>query len=459
MVWCWLQRWALVTLLGFIGTGSLLLGPALPAHAETIQGFDLTSTDDDLKVTLHTDKPVQVEKQANVDGGITLLIPKAKLSSQLIRKGLPVVLDNNNRFMGRAVPAGESGVKIVLPNVPGSQINVSIEQQRGTPEPSAEAAMKPVRSKPGRQAKPQATASQQKTAQVSPQPAAEEPLAPVTLAQALDPNADAPSAEEAAEQWTPLINSLKGPSKVAAAPKKRPATPRQAPTATANKIVEELKATQELVTNTRLASGPADLIVSAQAPVDENDLQGLPVAWQPVGLTPVAAPFLSSSAVRNADWLAPLAIQTIQASAPPEAVAVMAQASPSGEAGVAVTSKESEVFSLPAWSWIVLTVLALAAASLAWRALQNRYQPAALESNEVVEGSPRPIMRRQRPNTYAPMTLQSQYGQLKAPFTIPKTPSLGPRKPSIYQHSETLLAGAAKPPAMYQRSYRPPVAK
>ena len=413
---------------------ALLLGLGLGAEAETLKGFQLNSSDDGLTVTLETDKPVQVEKRANPDGGVTLVIPKAKLSNQLIRKGLPVVLDNNNRFMGRAVPAGQDGVKIVLPNVPSSQIDVTIAQRRGQAAPAKEAKLRPTGSRPGRQAKPsrQAAGPTKKA------------LAPVTLAQALDPNADAPSKAEAAKQWEPLINSLKAPvPKVSTKQPKPKRIAKRPPSKQGQGLIKDLAKNRAKASKAENSPSPSSLIASVNIKPSNN---GPAVSWEPKRYAPVKEPFLNSNAVQNADWLAPYVVNSIQATAPAELMVAVPEQTGGQTSQMA---EQADSAALPAWLWIVVTTLALTAGIFAWRWLQARYRATTFET-ESGDTRPRPIMRRQRPNTYAPMSLQSSYGQAKASFNIPKTPSMGPRCQSIYQHSETLLANATATPALYR---------
>ncbi len=128
----------------FVAAGGLLLsgiglGPHVPASAFSaeLDGFAINTQDKAVTITLYTDQrvPYTTEHQGKQ---FTIILPETQLSQQQVNNGLPVVIDNKNRFIGRAVPTEDGKVKIILPNLPANDYAVSIQQKRpGQTAPAA----------------------------------------------------------------------------------------------------------------------------------------------------------------------------------------------------------------------------------------------------------------------------------------------------------------------------------
>lgn len=114
------------------------------AFGTVLDGFSINTQEKAVTVTLYTDQHAQYSTE-NHGRQFTIVLPNAQLSQKQVDNGLPVVIDNKNRFIGRAVPTPDGNVKIILPNLPASEYAVSIQQQQGTPEstPTANNALKP----------------------------------------------------------------------------------------------------------------------------------------------------------------------------------------------------------------------------------------------------------------------------------------------------------------------------
>lgn len=100
-----------------------------PAFGAELDGFAINTQDKAVTITLFTDQrvPYTTEHQGKQ---FTIVLPGTQLSQEQIDSGLPVVIDNKNRFIGRAVPTEDGKVKIILPNLPASDYAVSIQQKR-----------------------------------------------------------------------------------------------------------------------------------------------------------------------------------------------------------------------------------------------------------------------------------------------------------------------------------------
>jgi hypothetical protein len=112
---------------------ALFLSSFLAEHfamAADLNGFAIRTRDKAVTVTLFSEKPVAYTTERQ-DRQLTIILSDAKLSKRLIDEGLPVVIDDQNRFIGRAVPSADGKVKIILPNLPAEGYSVSIRQQHG----------------------------------------------------------------------------------------------------------------------------------------------------------------------------------------------------------------------------------------------------------------------------------------------------------------------------------------
>ncbi|MEB3287520.1 MAG: hypothetical protein VKJ04_08465 [Vampirovibrionales bacterium] len=106
------------------------------APVSTLNGFDLESDpkSKSLKITLKrgdaNTRPIQI-KQARRGNQYTLLMDKTQLSQSMVDNGLPVVIDNHNKLIGRAVPGHNvTQTKIIIPNMPsGEAYDVSVYEE------------------------------------------------------------------------------------------------------------------------------------------------------------------------------------------------------------------------------------------------------------------------------------------------------------------------------------------
>jgi hypothetical protein len=98
------------------------------AESTVLDGFAINTQDKAVTVTLYTDKRAQYTTESQ-GRQFTITLPDTQVSQKQIENGLPVVIDNRNRFIGQAVPTGDGRVKIVLPNLPSNEYAVSIQQQ------------------------------------------------------------------------------------------------------------------------------------------------------------------------------------------------------------------------------------------------------------------------------------------------------------------------------------------
>lgn len=122
--------------IAFLLTGSVLLsvGVFCPqgSWSAELNGFTIDTQDKTVTVTLLMDQkvPYVLERQGRQ---MTIVLSGAQLSQEQLNNGLPVVIDNKNRFIGRAVPAEDGKIKIILPNLPASEYTVSVVQKRPAP--------------------------------------------------------------------------------------------------------------------------------------------------------------------------------------------------------------------------------------------------------------------------------------------------------------------------------------
>ena len=117
--------------LGGVALSGIGLGmqTRLPAFGAELDGFAINTQDKAVTITLFTDQrvPYTTEHQGKQ---FTIVLPGTQLSQEQVDNGLPVVIDNKNRFIGRAVPTEDGKVKIILPNLPATDYAVSIQQKR-----------------------------------------------------------------------------------------------------------------------------------------------------------------------------------------------------------------------------------------------------------------------------------------------------------------------------------------
>lgn len=122
-----------------LGLGSVVFRFESPAWSAVLDGFSINTQDKSVTVTLYTDQRVSYTTETQ-DRQFTIVLPNAQLSPSQVEDGLPVVIDNKNRFIGRAVPTDDGQIKIILPNLPADEYTVSIQQRAKTAEPERAAA-------------------------------------------------------------------------------------------------------------------------------------------------------------------------------------------------------------------------------------------------------------------------------------------------------------------------------
>lgn len=99
-----------------------------PALGAELDGFAINTQDKTVTITLFTDQQVSYSTQ-HQGKQYTVVLPNTQLSERQINNGLPVVIDNKNRFIGRAVPTEDGKVKIILPNLPAGDYAISVQQK------------------------------------------------------------------------------------------------------------------------------------------------------------------------------------------------------------------------------------------------------------------------------------------------------------------------------------------
>ncbi|WP_303672966.1 hypothetical protein [Vampirovibrio chlorellavorus] len=122
-----------------------LLADSLSVAAE-LNGFAIDTQDKNVTVTLFTDQRVSYSTE-HQGKQFAIILPETQLSQEQLDNGLPVVLDNKNRFIGRAVPHGDGKVKIILPNLAANEYAVSVQQQHSK-QPQKVATSSPEKLKP-----------------------------------------------------------------------------------------------------------------------------------------------------------------------------------------------------------------------------------------------------------------------------------------------------------------------
>ncbi len=110
---------------------SLPLLQAEPALGAELNGFAIQTQEASktVTITLFTDQRVPYATEHH-GKQFAIVLPNTQISPSQLKNGLPVIVDNQNRFIGRAVPAEDGKVRIVLPNLSVNDYAVSIQQKR-----------------------------------------------------------------------------------------------------------------------------------------------------------------------------------------------------------------------------------------------------------------------------------------------------------------------------------------
>lgn len=126
------------------------------AQTTTLERFDIQTDTQKKEVRLTLYNPsgdtgaaaMQVQPQKK-GKQLNLNLSNTRLSQNLIDSGLPVVIDNQNKLIGRAVPAnGGSSSKIVIPNLPSDEYRVVVMQSTPGQATRLVSEIKPVKSNP-----------------------------------------------------------------------------------------------------------------------------------------------------------------------------------------------------------------------------------------------------------------------------------------------------------------------
>lgn len=139
-----------------------------PAYATVLDGFAINTEDKAVTVTLFTDQRAQYTTETH-DKQFAIVLPDTEISKEQLENGLPVVIDNQNRFIGRAVPTDDGKVKIILPNLSANDYSVSIQQKR--PGQTAASSTSPLKPRPAVQSSSQFEAVASAFPKAEPQPA------------------------------------------------------------------------------------------------------------------------------------------------------------------------------------------------------------------------------------------------------------------------------------------------
>lgn len=120
--------------------GWALLGQLPLSSAESVLNrFDISTRSDtsEVQIILYTDRETtyRTRQQGN---RFAIDLDDTQLSQRLLDNGLPVVIDNENRFIGRAVPGKDGNARIIIPNLSGDHYKISVVQRpRHTTETEA----------------------------------------------------------------------------------------------------------------------------------------------------------------------------------------------------------------------------------------------------------------------------------------------------------------------------------
>lgn len=259
-----------------------------PASGAELDGFAINTQDKSVTVTLFTDQRATYTTE-HEGKQFTITLPDTQLSKEQLNNGLPVVIDNKNRFIGRAVPGEDGKVKIILPNLPANEYSVSIQQKRQGQ--GSAAASKPTESltpRPAVKAEPESHF--EKVAASFPKPAEK----PATTSNRLKLS-PAPTKTNRSGIWNPYVyrpaDFQKTVSKPAGQTAKKQAAPLTEPVSTVS-VAESVHQTFG-DSNSRQNGGDPLWYLHSLPPGDEtglleDNLQGPAAQLLPLGQNPLA---------------------------------------------------------------------------------------------------------------------------------------------------------------------------
>ncbi|MGE0199688.1 MAG: hypothetical protein AB7P76_01830 [Candidatus Melainabacteria bacterium] len=124
------RSWTVWVLLGVLCAGSVL--PPLRASAADarLKQFEITSNPDkkEVRVTLFTTDRASYTTE-KLGSKFSIHLDHTRLDETLAEAGMPVVIDNQNQFIGRAVPDTEGNTQIIIPNLPPEEYAITIVQK------------------------------------------------------------------------------------------------------------------------------------------------------------------------------------------------------------------------------------------------------------------------------------------------------------------------------------------
>ncbi len=114
-----------------LGTlGLVSFGALRSANAGLLNEFDITTDTErkEVKVILHTDQRVNYNTDKS-GSKFTINLKDTQMGGDLKDQGMPVKIDNVNKFIGRAVPVKGGDTKIIIPNLPVEEYSISVLQK------------------------------------------------------------------------------------------------------------------------------------------------------------------------------------------------------------------------------------------------------------------------------------------------------------------------------------------
>ena len=111
---------------------SLVWMPKVEAVAQ-LNGFQLENDEQgSVRIRLNTQQPIQVEEQRQ-QGIYKLILKNTTISNKMKQEGLPVVMDAQGKYIGRATQLSNNQVSITIPN--GVELNQKVQVIGGASSP------------------------------------------------------------------------------------------------------------------------------------------------------------------------------------------------------------------------------------------------------------------------------------------------------------------------------------
>jgi len=114
----------------------LLIAGSFPSPAQAVtqlNGFQLENDEQGaVRIRLNTQQPIQVEEQRQ-QGVYKLILKNTTISNKMKQEGLPVVMDAQGKYIGRATQLSNNQVSITIPN--GVELNQQVQVIGGAASP------------------------------------------------------------------------------------------------------------------------------------------------------------------------------------------------------------------------------------------------------------------------------------------------------------------------------------